>query len=130
VDTRRDAAALTGFYLWGHVPEPFSWWAGIHMFPAGHVQRIRTGKVPTNPGVFARIQDNYLGRSDNTLSDEELRELLLDSVRHHMVSDVPVGIFLSAGIDSNVIAALAAELGTKLRTITVAFDEYAGTIHD
>ena len=47
-----------------------------------------------------------------------------------MVSDVPVGIFLSAGIDSNVIAALAAELGTKLRTITVAFEEYAGTPDD
>ena len=48
VDTRRDAAALTGFYLWGHVPEPFSWWAGIRMFPAGHVQRIRAGQASTN----------------------------------------------------------------------------------
>ena len=44
-----------------------------------------------------------------------------------MVSDVPVGVFLSAGIDSNVIAALAAELGTQLRTVTLAFDEYIGT---
>ena len=43
VDIKRDAAALTGFYLWGHVPEPFSWWAGIQMLPAGHVQRIRVG---------------------------------------------------------------------------------------
>ena len=42
-----------------------------------------------------------------------------------MVSDVPVGVFLSAGIDSNVIAALAAELGTQLRTVTLAFNEYA-----
>ena len=47
-----------------------------------------------------------------------------------MVSDVPVGIFLSAGIDSNVIAALAAELGTQLRTVTLAFDEYVGTPDD
>src|SRR5262249_13198944 len=43
---------------------------------------------------------------------------------------VPVGIFLSAGIDSSVIAALAAELGSQLRTITLAFDEYAGTPDD
>src|SRR6266404_2608617 len=49
VDTRRDAAALAGFYLWGHVPEPFSWWAGIGMFPAGHVQRIRAGQAPSLP---------------------------------------------------------------------------------
>ena len=52
VDTRRDAAALTGFYLWGHVPEPFSWWAGIRMFPAGHVQRIRAGSTPSVPKLF------------------------------------------------------------------------------
>src|SRR6266446_1968242 len=42
VNTRREVAALVGFYLWGHVPEPFSWWTGVTMFPAGHVQRIKT----------------------------------------------------------------------------------------
>jgi len=51
-------------------------------------------------------------------------------VRHHLVADVPVGVFLSAGIDSNVIAALAGELGTELRTVTLAFDEYIGTADD
>jgi asparagine synthase (glutamine-hydrolysing) len=61
---------------------------------------------------------------------DELRGLLRDSVRHHLVSDVPVGIFLSAGVDSNVIAALAAEQYSRLRTITLAFDEYAGTEMD
>ena len=55
---------------------------------------------------------------------------MLDSVQHHLVADVPVGVFLSAGIDSSVIAALAAELGTQLRTVTLAFDEYAGTPDD
>ena len=55
---------------------------------------------------------------------------MLDSMQHHLVADVPVGVFLSAGIDSNAIAALAAELGTQLRTVTLAFDEYAGTPDD
>ncbi len=127
IDTRRDAAALTGFYLWGHVPEPFSWWAGIRMFPAGHVQRIRAGQAPFTPKAFARVEEAYLGRPARPLVHGELRQLMLDCVRDHMVSDVPVGVFLSAGIDSNVIAALAAELGTQLRTVTLAFDEYAGT---
>ncbi len=130
VDTKRDAAALTGFYLWGHVPEPFSWWAGIRMFPAGHVQRIRAGRTPAAPKAFACIPDAYVSRPAQPLAPGELRQLMLDSVRHHMVSDVPVGVFLSAGIDSNVIAALAAELGTQLRTVTLAFDEYAGTPDD
>jgi asparagine synthase (glutamine-hydrolysing) len=130
VDTRRDAAALTGFYLWGHVPEPFSWWAGIRMFPAGHVQRIRAGASLDVPKAFTLIQDAYVGRPPQPLAPGELRSLLLESVRHHMVSDVPVGVFLSAGIDSNVIAALAAELGTQLRTVTLAFEEYRGTAND
>jgi asparagine synthase (glutamine-hydrolysing) len=107
IDTRRDAAALTGFYLWGHVPEPFSWWAGIRMLPPGHVQRIRAGHAPSAPKAFARVEEAYLSRPARPLAHGELRQLLLDSVRDHMVSDVPVGVFLSAGIDSNVIAALA-----------------------
>jgi asparagine synthase (glutamine-hydrolysing) len=59
-----------------------------------------------------------------------LRNLLLDSVGHHLVSDVPVGVFLSAGVDSNVVAALASELHPKLQSITLAFDEYDGTDDD
>ncbi len=130
VDTKRDPAALTGFYLWGHVPEPFSWWAGIQMFPAGHVQRIRVGRAPFAPKAFARVEDAYVCRPAQPLAPGELRGLMLDSMQHHLVADVPVGVFLSAGIDSNAIAALAAELGTQLRTVTLAFDEYAGTPDD
>jgi asparagine synthase (glutamine-hydrolysing) len=130
VDTKRDAAALTGFYLWGHVPEPFSWWSGIRMVPAGHVQRIRADRPIGAAKAFSVIQDAYLAGSLQPLAPGELRSLLLESVRHHMVSDVPVGVFLSSGIDSNVIAALAAELGTQLRTLTLAFNEYSGTPND
>ena len=130
VDTRREAAAITGFYLWGHVPEPFSWWAGIKMLPAGHVQRIRAGQALAASRSFYCIQDLYIKHPADPIKPGELRQLMLDSVRHHLVADVPVGVFLSAGVDSNVIAALAAELGTQLRTVTLAFDEYAGTPND
>jgi asparagine synthase (glutamine-hydrolysing) len=130
VDTKRDAAALAGFYLWGHVPEPFSWWAGIQMLPAGHVQRFPFGQAPSPPKPFARIQDLYVCHPPRPLVAGELRDLMLDSIRHHLVADVPIGVFLSAGIDSNVIAALAAEVGTQLRTVTLAFDEYAKTSDD
>jgi asparagine synthase (glutamine-hydrolysing) len=129
VDTSREAAALTGFYLWGHVPEPFTWWAGIRMLPAGHVLRIRTGEqCRTKP--FAKVEDAYAHCPARPLRPGELRNQLCDSVSHHLVSDVPVGVFLSAGIDSNVIAALASELSPNLRSITLAFDEYAGTDDD
>jgi len=129
VNTRREAAALTGFYLWGHVPEPFTWWAGIRMLPAGHLLRVRAGgECHTKP--FAKIEDAYVAHPARPLSSGELRGLLYDSVSDHLVSDVPVGVFLSAGIDSNVIAALASELSPNLQSITLAFDEYAGTDDD
>jgi asparagine synthase (glutamine-hydrolysing) len=129
VDTRRDAAALTGFYIWGHIPEPFSWWSGISMFPAGHVLRIKSDLAIPTPRSFANVSDTFTACPD-PLSRMELRRALLDTVQYHMVSDVPVGIFLSAGVDSNVIAALAAELTPQLHTVTLAFDEYIGTKDD
>jgi asparagine synthase (glutamine-hydrolysing) len=69
-------------------------------------------------------------RPARQLQPGELRSLLCDAVSHHLVADVPVGVFLSAGIDSNVIAALASELRPNLQSITLAFDEYAGTDDD
>ena len=62
---------------------------------------------------------------------DQLREALLDSVKYHLIADVPVGIFLSSGIDSTTLAALARESGAEeLRTVTLAFDEYRGKAED
>jgi asparagine synthase (glutamine-hydrolysing) len=130
INTGRDAAALAGFYLWGHVPEPFTWWSGIRAFPPGHLQRLRAGTKVAPARAFAKVEQAYVAAPPRTLEPDELRGLLLDSVRDHLVSDVPVGVFLSAGIDSNVIAALAAEHTTRLQTITFGFHEYAGTVMD
>ncbi|HEY7299135.1 MAG TPA: asparagine synthase (glutamine-hydrolyzing) [Xanthobacteraceae bacterium] len=130
VDDARDPAGLVGFYLWGSVPEPFTWWAGIRAFPAGHFQRIALGSPAPAPKPYRRIEELYVAQPPAPLAPGELRALIHDSVRHHLVADVPVGIFLSAGVDSGVIAALAAELGGELRTITLAFDEYLGTAND
>jgi len=130
IDTGRDAAALAGFYLWGHVPEPFTWWSGIRAFPAGHLQRVRAGATPGPARAFAKIEETYLASPPRLFGRSELHHLALDTVRHHLVADVPVGIFLSAGIDSNVVAALAAEHSSRLQTLTLAFEEYAGTDMD
>jgi asparagine synthase (glutamine-hydrolysing) len=130
VRTTRNPAALTGYYLWGVVPEPFTWWEGIKMLPAGHLQRIKAGGAMPEPQAYARVEESYGHRAPEPLREGSLRSLLLDSVQHHFVADVPVGVFLSAGVDSSVIAALASELGMELRTVTLAFDEYAGTEHD
>ena len=130
VKTNRDPAALCGFYLWGHVPEPFTWWAGIYLLPAGHVQRVRAGKPMSSARSFAKIEDAYVRHPPRMLQKGELRSLVRDSVCHHLVADVPVGVFLSGGVDSSVIAALAAETTSSLQTVTLAFEEFRDTKND
>jgi len=89
------------------------------------------------PKPFFRIADVFAAAeaSPATLDDEEVRirvgEALRDSVRSHLVSDVPVGVFLSSGIDSSALVAFALEEGaTNLQTMTLGFDEYEGTDSD
>jgi asparagine synthase (glutamine-hydrolysing) len=91
---------------------------------------VRPGASPGPTQPFAKVEEAYLASTPQSVGADELRGLLHDSVHHHLVADVPVGVFLSAGIDSNVVAALAAEQSSRLRTVTLAFDEYAGTDMD
>jgi len=88
------------------------------------------------PRVFCSVQE-MLREAEHAARDDsrqpttaELREALLDSVRHHLIADVPVGIFLSSGLDSTTLAALAAEAGGQLNTVTLGFEEYRGTLND
>jgi asparagine synthase (glutamine-hydrolysing) len=129
-NTARSAPGLAGFYLWGSVPEPFSWWEGIRAFPAGHVQRLRAGEPPGAPRPYQTVDEVYGSCTPRELAADELRAILLETVRYHLVADVPVGVLLSAGVDSNVIAALAASLGQRLTAVTLRFKEYAGTPQD
>jgi asparagine synthase (glutamine-hydrolysing) len=70
-------------------------------------------------------------KSREGIDRQQLHAALLDSVRHHLIADVPVAVFLSAGIDSQTIATLARESGhTELRSVTMGFDEYKGTARD
>jgi len=133
VDTRPEPAGHAGFLLWGSVPEPYTLYRGIRALPPGHWAVIQEGK-PSRSGCF----DSPLAALRNTQSadpDHEataLQSMALavhDSVAAHMVADVPVGVFLSAGLDSIMLAACAAS-HDDLRTITLGFTEYAGTLYD
>lgn len=126
VNTSRDPAGLIGYYIWGNVPEPFTWWAGITMLQAGHVLRVRKDKMLPGSRPFVNFSDSYLRAPAVPASVDMVKHAVRESVRYHLISDVPVGMFLSSGIDSSVIAAIAAEYGKSLKTITLAFDEYSG----
>lgn len=130
VSQKRDAAGLVGFYLWGSVPEPFSWWADIRPLPAGHVLRISQLTGHSNSRPYYSVPEQFAVPLRQPATDEFLRDVMADTVRHHLVADIDVGVFLSAGIDSNIIASLASAETKGLKTITLGFSEYEGTPND
>jgi asparagine synthase (glutamine-hydrolysing) len=119
-----DPTALAGFLLWGSVPEPMALWKGIASLPAGSYQWVDREAAHPPVRYFAPQPESGLS----------IPEALEDSVRAHLVSDVPVGVFLSAGLDSSLLAALATralgapEIGAEAPvTVTAAFDLLDGT---
>jgi asparagine synthase (glutamine-hydrolysing) len=133
IDASLDPAGCVGFFLFGYIPEPFTLRQGIRALPAGHSLWIDEAG-PEKPQRFFSIRDvfetaehEYRRRSDAE-RHALIGEVLKDSIAAHMVSDVPVGVFLSAGLDSTSIAGLASKYsGAGLRTLTLGFLEYRGT---
>lgn len=140
IDTSPEPAGHVGFFLWGHVPEPYTMYKGIRSLPAGSwmwVEENASHQPPVTSHQFCSISAEIALASRSPLQlhgnerHEYLRKSLLDTVRHHLVADVPVGVFLSAGLDSTTLAALAAEVGQKqLHTVTLGFREFQGTTND
>jgi asparagine synthase (glutamine-hydrolysing) len=133
VDTRPEPAGHAGFLLWGSVPEPYTLYRGIRSLPPGHWVTVQHGKT-SQPVCFdsplvALRKTPCVTPGDEANALKTMAQAVRDSVGAHMVADVPVGVFLSAGLDSTMLAACAAHHG-ELRTITLGFDEYAGTPQD
>ncbi len=137
IDTGLEPAAAVGFLLWGYVPEPFTTCRGIRALPAGSCAIIDSRGLSA-PRRYWSLREEILAAEAKALDPrheaepQALRQALEDSVRHHLVADVPVGVFLSAGIDSTAIAALAASIQDPrpVQTLTLAFDEFRGSAHD
>lgn len=133
VDTRPEPAGHAGFFLWGVVPEPWTLFRGIQALPAGHWLCI-DADGPGQPQSFAALRDLLSHPAQVAVPrDEALGQVTLalrQSVKAHLESDVPIGVFLSAGLDSTMIAALSAEGGSSLVTTTLGFDSLRGTEGD
>src|SRR5260221_2667488 len=135
VSTARDPAGVAGFLLRGSVPEPFTFFASIRAIPAGHWMEV-TASGPSEPRPFFSVARVWFDAAQRRVAlpmaerQAAIADAVRDSVRAHLVSDVPLGAFLSAGRDSGTVVALARESGTPLQTVTLRFDEHEGTRHD
>jgi asparagine synthase (glutamine-hydrolysing) len=127
------ALGQAGFWLLGSVAEPQTWYRDIRALPAGHCAWIEDGRMGS-PESWWDVAAAWRDAPANTPSASHVRErarsALRESVAAHLVADVPVGVFLSGGIDSGALAGLMLEAGARdLQGITLAYDEFAGT-HD
>lgn len=132
-----DPAARLGFFMYGWVPEPFSPWAAISMLPAGgwrwtDAQGTRNGRFYDLVDDIVAAEDTARAARPRRRSDQlaELRDAVAASVARHLVADAPVSLFLSAGVDSAMIAELAAAAGGGLAGVTLAADGFAGSVND
>jgi asparagine synthase (glutamine-hydrolysing) len=129
-----EPAGVVGFHLFGSVPEPFTLYSGVWSLPAGHTQWVDAAG-PREPKPFANLAEVLAKGAANPLPSAELREQVragvLDSVRAHLLADVEVGLFLSAGVDSGALLGLMRDAGQReIRAITLAFEEFLGTSDD
>ena len=139
-----DLDALRHYLSFDYVPAPMSIYKGIYKLPASHLLTIENGEVKTRRYWKLTWQKNAEARTSvraksngdaNTLPTgrvsasidqavAELKDLLSDAVRMRLVSDVPLGILLSGGIDSSTVAAFATQHATeKVKTFSIGFEE-------
>ena len=134
VSDETDTLGEASFWMLGSVAGPRTWFKDISEIPPGSWAEIDGEGKFTGPESYWNIGESW-SVSPQDVDREEVRErvrqALLESVKYHLVADVPVGVFLSGGIDSGALAGLMAECGVRQLTgVTIAYEEFRGTHYD
>jgi asparagine synthase (glutamine-hydrolysing) len=117
-----DPAAVAEYLRLGYVPDPLCIYRGVRKLPPGHVLVWERGAGPARvERYWTPVREEVaVGPADAVA---ELRRLLSDAVRSHLESEVPLGAFLSGGVDSSaVVAEMARQLDRPVRTFSIGFD--------
>ncbi len=120
-----DPQSVYQYFRTGSVPEPRTLLRNVHVLEAGHIGRWKAGRLERREYWSLQFTPGAVIGADAVT---DTRAALLDSIAHHFMGDVPIGIFLSGGIDSTALVALAKASGqTDLRTFTMSLP---GTFND
>jgi asparagine synthase (glutamine-hydrolysing) len=115
--------ALRQYLSFDYIPAPLSIYQGIQKLPAAHTLTVENGRVETKRYWQLSYRKQQPAPSVEEAA-EELRGLIADSVRMRLVSDVPLGVLLSGGVDSSTIAAMAVRSSTEaVKTFSISFAE-------
>ena len=131
-----DKVAVNEFLHLGYIPGPKTIYKQIYKFPAGHYAKINGEGIIFSEywSMPSKVEEKVV--SDEGTAKEKLKELLWESVRYRLISDVPFGTFLSGGIDSSLVTAVASKVhNAPLKTFSIGFKEskfneahYAGKV--
>jgi asparagine synthase (glutamine-hydrolysing) len=121
-----DPEAVEDYFTFGYVPDPHTIYQSIRKLPPGNHLLLKRGAAPPPPTIYWDVPLDKPGpprELDETLY-AETRERLKAAVERRLVADVPLGAFLSGGIDSSAVVAMMREIGTpSLLTCSMGFDE-------
>jgi len=126
---RADPDAVRDFFLWGSVPETQTFWGAVRQLPAGSLLRWRDGRLAVEKWYRPPFSASDTRRDSHYPRQRAVRttrRALEESIERHLVSDVPVGVFLSGGIDSTAVLALMRHMLGKeadIRTFSIGFDD-------
>ncbi|MCX5892547.1 MAG: asparagine synthase (glutamine-hydrolyzing) [Deltaproteobacteria bacterium] len=133
VDTGAEPAGHVGFFLWGWVPEPYTLYRGVRALEPGAILMVEAGgqlKISRFCTIAEELRQAEAAgerlNCDHETMQARLRQAVTASVSRHLIADVPVGAFLSSGLDSSTLTALACQQGGRLNAITIGFQELKG----
>ncbi len=118
-----DVRAVEDYMAFGYVPDDACIVSGVRKLPAGSFLMLSRGKPLPQPSIWWDVDFSQRTSASIGSLEEELRHLLHDAVASRMVSDVPLGAFLSGGVDSSAVVAFMAEISaTPVETCSIGFD--------
>lgn len=123
-----DRNMLAAFFRSGYLPPPLTLFSDVHQLRPGHLLRVRQNEAPQEEEWWSARKVALAGIADRVRNHrealEELHALLRDAVGRRLVSDVPIGAFLSGGIDSSLVVALMQEASpAPVRTYSIGFEQ-------
>lgn len=111
------------FLSFGHMPEPHTILDNVYMIPKGTYCKFTTkGEVKKQQCCYHKIEVSETNKNVDAATNL-VRNSLQNAVKSHLISDAPIGIFLSGGIDSSLIAILAKQFNKDISTLSIVFDE-------
>ena len=123
LDRAIDPLAVEDFMAWGYVPDTRSLLKGVEKLPAGHYRLLRHGEAPGAPVAWWDISFADRATGSPAALGEELLHHLREAVTSRMTADVPLGAFLSGGVDSStVVAMMAGASAEPVKTCSIGFD--------